>query len=132
MVTRGAQPVGKEPGCPAVAQAPLWGLGRVMSLEVPELWGGLVDLAPGSSAEAAIELLGCIDAPDGEDQVAIRDGQRYVPRLVALPSPGVTGEMSLSPDASYLITGGLGRLGLRLARWRLRTFAHYGLRESLQ
>ncbi len=32
------------------AQATLWGLARTVRIERPELWGGLVDLDPGSSA----------------------------------------------------------------------------------
>ena len=30
----------------AVAQSPLWGLGRVIAQEQPTFWGGLVDLEP--------------------------------------------------------------------------------------
>src|SRR5262249_22203060 len=47
VVTRGAQPVAANAERPAVAQSPIWGLGRVVSLEHPEIWGGLVDLDPG-------------------------------------------------------------------------------------
>src|SRR5690606_34207811 len=53
--------------------------------------------------------------PDTEDQVAWRDGQRYVPRLVhADLTPQ---QVTLTAEGAYLITGGLGRLGLRLAHW---------------
>ncbi|HZR98777.1 MAG TPA: type I polyketide synthase, partial [Chloroflexota bacterium] len=86
VVTRGAQPVGAAGAGPlAVAQAPLWGLGRCLALDCPTLWGGLLDLPPratepDAAAEAALlcaELL----AGDGEDQLALRAGQRYVARL---------------------------------------------------
>jgi NAD(P)-dependent dehydrogenase (short-subunit alcohol dehydrogenase family)/acyl carrier protein len=53
---------------------------------------------------------------DGEDQLAFRDGRRHVARLVRI-SPASTAPIPLKADASYLITGGLGALGLHVARW---------------
>ena len=72
-----------------LAQASLWGFGRVVALEHPEMWGGLVDL-PGTDGMGAIgaladELLG----PDGEDQVALRPGARLVQRLVRRDLPKI-------------------------------------------
>ena len=83
LVTRGAQPVGAAAMPLEVVQTPLWGLGRVIALEHPDLWGGLVDLDAHSTAiEDATTLLAEICQPDGEDQVAWRGGQRHVARLV--------------------------------------------------
>jgi len=115
IVTRGAQPVGTEPVC--ASQAPLWGLGRVVALEHPQVWGGLVDLDPASSpAQSAAALLEEILGADDEDQSAVRDGQRYVPRLVPAVSTW-TQDARFRSDAAYLVTGGLGGLGLKVARW---------------
>ena len=50
LVTRGAQDAGENSIPVEVAQAPLWGLGRVIAQEHPAFWGGLVDLEPGSSS----------------------------------------------------------------------------------
>ena len=75
IVTRGAMPV--SVGAPAVnvAQAPLWGLGRVLAVERPGALGALVDLDPAqSSQESARELLDVLAAPAGEDMVAFRSG----------------------------------------------------------
>ncbi|MBP7570507.1 MAG: acyltransferase domain-containing protein, partial [Acidobacteria bacterium] len=117
LVTRGAQPV---QGCSeplAVEQAALWGLGRVIGLEHPERWGGLIDLDPGAPADAhAAAVLSSIRAEDGEDQVAWRDGRRTVARLVRRANQA-TRQPVLVSDGSYLVTGGLGGLGLRVARW---------------
>src|SRR5439155_1740028 len=85
LVTRGAQPAGPSPSSVAVAQAPLWGLGRVLALERPECWGGLVDLDPGEDADAAPRLMEELTQADGEDQVAFRRGERRVARLVRAP-----------------------------------------------
>jgi acyl transferase domain-containing protein len=84
LVTRGAQAAGEESAPLDVAQSPLWGLGRVIAQEHPTLWGGLVDLEPSASLSdtAAEQLSEEISAPDGEDQLAFRQGRRYVARLV--------------------------------------------------
>jgi len=123
LVTRAAQAVEPTEGEQlSVVQAPIWGLGRVIALEQVELWGGLLDLPAqreASSAEATVAALWEeIQAGDGEDQVALRGGRRYVPRLVkSRPGVSTAKAFTLQPEATYLITGGLGGLGLRVARW---------------
>jgi acyl carrier protein len=121
LVTRGAQAVGAERRPLAVAQAPVWGLGRVIGhQEFTSLWGGLLDLDDAPAAEQASLLFDELWQSDGEDQVAFRDGQRYVVRLV--PSGQLTPPLpaSFRPDGSYLLTGGLGALGLLVARWMVK------------
>ncbi len=117
-VTAGAQRVfGQERIRPGQALA--WGLGRTICLEYPHLWGGLIDLADDPSAEGkAASILAEIAGSQTEDQVAVRDGVRYVPRMVraaapAAPLPGV----HINSDATYLITGGMGKLGVKIAKW---------------
>ena len=119
LITRGAQAVNKNAVLPAVAQAPLWGFGRVVAQEHPMIWGGLIDLEPGSVSlhDAAVQLWEEISHSDGEDQLAFRHGQRYVARLVHAPSSGQKLPFRWRPDGSYLITGGLGDLGLLVALW---------------
>jgi myxalamid-type polyketide synthase MxaE and MxaD len=117
IATRGAQPV--KPGPVAVAQAPLWGLGSTIAAEHPENWGGLVDLEPGGSDEAAAAaLVESLLAYDGEPQSAWRQGVRYVARLARRPRPERRAPApGFAPSATYLVTGGLGGLGLQVARW---------------
>ena len=111
LVTKEAVPVSKLSG---VAQAPLWGLGKAIALEHPELWGGMLDID--SSTPDADKLLAEIVDPEQEEQIAWREGQRYVARLV--PSqPKLTRKVSIHSEATYLITGGLGALGLKVAQW---------------
>ncbi|HWE63432.1 MAG TPA: beta-ketoacyl reductase, partial [Chloroflexota bacterium] len=121
LVTRGAQPVAHADARQGVepAQAPLWGLGRVIAEEHREFWGGMIDLDPVAPlADQTERVYGEICAPDREDQVAFRGGQRHVARLARWsggdrPAP----PLRWRPDASYLITGGLGDLGLQVAHW---------------
>jgi acyl transferase domain-containing protein len=124
LVTRGAQTVADREGSVAVAQAPIWGLGRVLALEHPELWGGLVDLDPAEAADAGAErIVDLVADPDEEDQVAFRDGRRYVPRLVRAHAPD--GSLAIRGDGAYLVTGGLGGLGLKVARWLVEQGARH-------
>lgn len=117
LITQGAQAAGEKPAPLSVAQSPLWGLGRVITQEHPTFWGGLVDLEPGHPG-AAQQLCEEISSADSEDQVAFRQGRRYVARLVR-KRPATTPARSLQwrTDGSYLISGGLGDLGLLVARW---------------
>ena len=45
LLTRGAQPAWQKTKLNSIAQASVWGLGRTIALEHPELWGGLIDIA---------------------------------------------------------------------------------------
>jgi myxalamid-type polyketide synthase MxaC len=118
IVTAGAQPAGDPASLQAPGQAALWGLGRTIAHEYPELWGGLVDLEPGRLQEGLVALAQWLIRPDGEDEMAWRAGVRLVPRLgrheLVL---GTTPQ--LDSGSTYLITGGLGGLGLRVARWMI-------------
>ncbi|KAB8141147.1 type I polyketide synthase [Chloroflexia bacterium SDU3-3] len=117
VVTRGAQAVRGEPQL-AVAQAPLWGIGRVIGYqELVGFWGGAVDLDPATPAGEAAALADELLTPAGEDQIAFRAGQRYVARLEhsAALTPALPAHFR--PDASYLITGAFGALGQLVARW---------------
>jgi len=120
LITRGAQPAGEETLPLDTAQAPLWGLGRVIAQEHPMFWGGLMDLEPRPSLleDAVPQLWKEISAPDKEDQIAFRQGRRYVGRLVRKRRAGrQEAPLRWRTDGSYLITGGLGDLGLSVARW---------------
>lgn len=94
--------------------ASLRGLVRVLSYEHPGLRAGWLDLDDGVGNAAALATELTADAPD--DEVAWRDGRRHVARLTtaARPVPAVP---PVRPDGGYVITGGLGGLGLLFAGW---------------
>jgi acyl transferase domain-containing protein/acyl carrier protein len=115
LVTREAMEAGGRTGI-SVAQAPLWGLAGVIAAEHPELWGGAIDLEAAPEGALAERLLTELTAPDGEDRIAWREGRRLAARLVR-STPAQRQPLSLRPDATYLVTGGLGALGLAAARW---------------
>lgn len=118
VLTAGAMPVTYgETTC--VAQAALWGLGRAISIEHPDSWGGLIDLDPADVRNPA--LFTALLCPDKENMLALRAGQHYVPRIIRAGSqlPAAGPPLRFDAGASYLITGGLGGLGQRLAAWLL-------------
>ncbi len=121
LVARGSQQVGPVLTPISVAQAPLWGLGRVIQLEHMELRCASIDLADEGVEGVTRLLFEEVWYERGEDQVAFRGGLRYAPRLTrrAPDSPDAATDAPnlFRPDGTYLVTGGLGELGLLVAEW---------------
>ncbi|VEP15655.1 Beta-ketoacyl synthase [Hyella patelloides LEGE 07179] len=122
LVTRGSQPVSSKI---SPAQTPIWGMGRVIALEYSQLWGGLIDLDPKSSEDEIEMLLGQIKSQQQEDQIAFRDRQIYVARLVKQLLAEGSQPFKLRSEATYLITGGMGALGLKVAQWMVQQGARH-------
>ncbi|MDT5020582.1 MAG: hypothetical protein QOI33_1106, partial [Mycobacterium sp.] len=114
VVTRGAQRV-TDTDTVSPEQTALWGFGRAASLELPQLWGGLADLAEANAGEWSHLVNQVAVEPRREDQFAVRDQAVYVPRLVRRPGQASPKPLVLRGDATYLVTGGLGSIGLELA-----------------
>ena len=119
LATRAAQPFGHDADL-ALEQAPILGLARVLAQEHPELRCTRVDLdperPPGEVEALAQELL----SDDVEDEICLRGTERWVARLARrTPEAGARSqERSVArADGAYLVTGGLGGLGLSVARW---------------
>ncbi|MFE5120411.1 type I polyketide synthase [Streptomyces sp. NPDC056669] len=121
--TRGAVATGGADRLESATQAQVWGYGRVVALEQPERWGGLVDL-PETVDERALDRLAAVLAgADDEDQVAIRATGVFVRRLVPAPRDAATAAAEpWTPRGTVLVTGGTGALGRHVARW----LAHNG------
>ncbi|MFV8054059.1 type I polyketide synthase [Mycobacterium sp. 48b] len=122
LITANAQPA---PGTllRGVDQAAVWGLGRVIGhQELPEHWGGLIDidLQTDSAADRSHTVTRICDYVldrEPEDQIAIRGRTTFVPRL--RPCNGLTRPFptKLTPDATYVVTGGAGSLGRIVATY---------------
>ncbi len=114
LVTRGAQRVtGADTVSPV--QTCLWGFGRAAALEYPRLWGGLVDLSGSGALDGEWSRLIDQVAAAPEDQVALRDQAVYVPRLTRRAGQSAATPLALHKDATYLVTGGLGGVGMEIA-----------------
>jgi len=97
LVTRGAQSLGTELSPVQVQQAPLWGLGRVIALEHPEMHCVCLDLEPSTEQNEISTLLAELSSPDREQQIAYRQGDRHVARLVRCESkpPSSQGQLQV-------------------------------------
>nr|WRX36515.1 hypothetical protein [Cystobacterineae bacterium] len=98
-----------------VATSTAWGLGRTVAQEHPELGCTLVDVAPG--ADALDALVREVSAGSEETQVAWRGGRRFAARLVRAAARTSEAPVALPKTGTVLVTGGLGALGLHVARW---------------
>ncbi|AGB20664.1 polyketide synthase family protein [Mycobacterium sp. JS623] len=117
VVTRSAQRA-TESDTVAPDQSCLWGFGRAASLELPHVWGGLADLSEGTTEEWS-RLINRITMPRGseviEDLIAVRGQAVYVPRLVRRDDELTGTQLKVRSNATYLVTGGLGAIGLEIA-----------------
>ncbi|GGS27509.1 hypothetical protein GCM10010252_77740 [Streptomyces aureoverticillatus] len=145
--TSGAVSLGAAEPVRSVAQSQVWGFGRVVGLEHPDVWGGLIDLGVTEATEAN-DAVPAIEA--AEVTQALGDPQGAVPapartHLTALlsrtASDGFTEDQLAvrptgvfvrrlvraprstapaepwQPRGTVLITGGTGALGAHVARW---------------
>ncbi len=125
LVTRNSQSVGNSVNTDAVASSCLWGLANAIALEHPEYWGGIIDLDAETSEDEANSLIKIISHSE-EDRIALREDKTYVSRLVEVNNSEINhNPVKLDADAGYLITGGLGALGLQVAQWMLEKGAKH-------
>ncbi|MCN9244812.1 SDR family NAD(P)-dependent oxidoreductase [Streptomyces sp. RY43-2] len=100
-----------------IVQAGLWGLGRVVALEQPRRWGGLVDLPSHLDDTAHDRLVAVLGGVDDECEVAIREAAVYVRRIARAPLPDESATEPWRPRGTVLVTGGTGLIGAHVARW---------------
>lgn len=113
----------------SLAQSPLWGVARIIAGERPDLWGGLFDLDTSTPIKSlGSQLHKAMLSRSNEDVISISKEGTYVLRLVSathLPSKHAAASKVKSSvyttvchaDATYLVTGGFGALGLEAARY---------------
>lgn len=101
-----------EPGNPSICA--LKGLVRVLAYEHPDLHTGVVDLD--ASADPVAALITELGLASTDDVVAWRGEQRYAERLKRA-TLGATGAPAVRRDGAYVLTGGLGGIGLVVAGW---------------
>ncbi|KRB18224.1 type I polyketide synthase [Rhizobacter sp. Root16D2] len=117
IATRGAQATHRHDGANP-AQATAWGMAHVVAIEHPELQCTRIDLDPAAdAATAAAALVAELQSASREDQLALRGSRRLVRRLVRHEAHALHGSLAIDAARSYLVTGGLRGLGLRVAEW---------------
>ncbi|NEO73021.1 type I polyketide synthase [Moorena sp. SIO3H5] len=127
LVTCGAQPIPQTKSLlPGMIHSTVWGMGKAINLEHPELNCVRIDLDPQQSVETQAQQLWLeIWSQDKEEQVGLRGDSRYVARLVHSQYSSPVVPTLLSQEKTYLITGGLGGLGLLVAGWMVEKGAQH-------
>jgi acyl transferase domain-containing protein/acyl carrier protein len=121
VVTRGGQTVGKSSATTHPMHTALWGFVRSLIQEFASLPIMLIDLDPKKNLPGdALEILAEMNAGIDEDQVAYREGQRWAARLKKFPDALPSASYTFRIDRTYLITGGMGGIGLALAEWMVQ------------
>ncbi|WP_307806574.1 SDR family NAD(P)-dependent oxidoreductase, partial [Streptomyces sp. FH025] len=114
LATRGAVAAGPGEALANPVQAQVWGLGRVVGLEHPDRWGGLVDLPEVLDERAGARLVAVL-AGCGENEVAVRSAGILGRRLTRASQ--LRGKDRWTPRGSVLITGGTGAIAGHVSRW---------------
>ena len=114
IVTRNAQPI-DEGDRSDPAHAVLWGMGRTIRLEHPQVWAGIVDVDESAPGELLARILAAETGSGDDDQAVYRRGLRHVPRLRPSPVPAVA-LTRFEGETSHLVIGATGNVGPYLIR----------------
>ncbi len=97
-------------------QASIWGFGKVVAAETPDLFGGIIDIDGKTAVEQLCGIL--LKQYPGTPFYAIRDNQVYCEKLITSAFKNdFAGELNFREDSCYVITGGTGGLGRILTSW---------------
>ncbi len=113
LIGQGGLVVGEESGDPGTGT--LRGVVRVLAYEYPGLRTTLVDLDP--AGDPVAQLRSELAGQGADDIVAWRGERRLVERLNRAAVPEHRREPVVRADGAYIVTGGLGGIGLSVARW---------------
>ncbi|MFP4440312.1 MAG: acyltransferase domain-containing protein, partial [Chloroflexaceae bacterium] len=110
LVTAGSQQVMPEDTTVAIAQAPLWGLGRVIAYEHSDLRCTRIDLGATLDELTRDALFTEIWSGSSEEEIALRGSARYVARLSQYASV----ETGATSDTTARVPAVVGQDALRL------------------
>lgn len=119
--------IGEEVLC--AAKTPLLGLCKVISQEIPNVQCRSIDIVPAAlgaanSAQLATQLTAEMLSDHTEPVVAYRGMHRWVQTFEPVRLENTSSvKLPLKKKGVYLITGGLGRIGLALAEFLARNYS---------
>ncbi len=114
LITENAQAVSQTDCMEGWLGSVAWGIGRVMGLEHANFFAGLIDIS-GSDIQQIKSISKVVGAVPKGEQIAVRPEGYYAARLNKCPLN--IASMQINQHADYVITGGLGGLGLAVAQW---------------
>lgn len=110
---RGLAVADDETGDPGIGA--LRGLVRVLAYEHPDLRATLVDLD--TSDSSFTKLTAELESTGSDDVIAWRGQRRFVERLARATLDVHRGDPIVHADGAYIVTGGLGGVGMVVASW---------------
>lgn len=116
VVTRDAVAVDPQAALTGLAQSAAWGFVRCAVVERPDLFVRLIDLDAQGKISDPDRLVADILSPSGDQLSAWRDETRFTARIDCV-TPLRGRPIVARRDGVWLVTGGLGALGLRFASW---------------
>ncbi len=117
LVTSGAQQLPGDGTDVAAAQAVAWGMSGVIGAEFPAWSCSNVDCSFFPSSEELQAFVVLLHSDRVENRVAIRGGACFAARFARSAAKELTQAPRFRDAATYLITGGMGGVGLELAKW---------------
>jgi natural product biosynthesis luciferase-like monooxygenase protein/non-ribosomal peptide synthase protein (TIGR01720 family) len=95
-----------------------WGIGRTLADELPQLWGGIIEVSTDSQTyEIATLIVELVTCSQPHSEFVIRNNTVLSPEIINQNFPDVVDQYQCREDGVYVITGGLGGLGLVMAKW---------------
>ncbi len=115
IVTQGAQQVNNSDQLQPAMSA-LWGMARVVAKEYPQFHCNLLDLQTDIPVNTALFKQITQTVSNRDQQIAVRDQQLYVPRLVPCEM-GDSKPLVIKQHGIYLVTGAFGGMGFKVTEW---------------
>ena len=114
IITRGVREAASDA---ALRQSCLWGLAGVIGPSSHSCGAASWTSRPARTSVIARRRCPRCCATPAKSILALRDGEFLAPALVPVSGQPVREPLRCRPDAAYLITGGMGALGLLMADW---------------
>ena len=107
----------------ACERVPVLGLSKTIPQEMPWLRCRHVDLQVDKVKTNSIHVYAELRAPQGDREVAYRNGHRLVCRLEKFdPGQQAKEELPFKQGGMYLVSGGLGGIGVEIAKYLLNQY----------
>jgi acyl transferase domain-containing protein len=101
----------------SAAQGPGWALGRVIAAEHADLRCVNIDLSSAPDETELGAVAGLLRQNELDEQTAVRGAKCFVARYQRITEGRDGAAPRFKGDATYLLTGGLGGIGLNVAKW---------------
>lgn len=124
VITQGVKISNKESSPGTLIQASVWGMCRVIAIEHPELCCKVIDIELKRQTKALLEEVLVFDQ---ESQIVLQEEARFVMRLRRKKTDVFFkhDHLRFKDNGVYVITGGLGGIGLKVAEWMSQAGARH-------